>query len=87
MRPIIEKISKALFGLRNRHFIVIDAIAFMITPLMALALRLDKFNIFRIINLYGFELLVATTAFLVIKLSVLYGFGFYRRYWRYASID
>lgn len=84
---MIEKISNALFGLRNRHFIVIDAIAFAITPLLALALRLDKFNVVKIINSYGFELLVATTVFLVIKLSVLYGFGFYRRYWRYASID
>jgi len=28
-----------------------------------------------------------TILFLTVKLSVLYGFGFYRRYWRYASID
>lgn len=79
MRTMIEKISNALFGLRNRHFIVIDAIAFAITPLLALALRLDKFNVVKIINSYGFELLVATTVFLVIKLSVLYGFGLDRK--------
>lgn len=87
MKKMIDKISKALFGLRNRHFIVIDAIAFLVTPVLAIALRLDKFNIFNIASTYSLDLLLITAIFLVIKLSVLYGFGFYRRYWRYASID
>ncbi|HEY9781115.1 MAG TPA: polysaccharide biosynthesis protein [Leptolyngbyaceae cyanobacterium] len=84
---MIERISQALFKLKNRHFIAIDAIAFLIAPLLALALRLDQFNIFNIFNIYGFELIPITALFLAIKLSVLYSFGFYRRYWRYASID
>lgn len=84
---MIDKISKALFGLRNRHFIVIDAIGFIITPVLAIALRLDSFNIFNIVSTYGLDLVLVTAIFLLIKLSVLYGFGFYRRYWRYASID
>lgn len=84
---MIERISQALFKLKNRHFIAIDAIAFLIAPLLALALRLDQFNIFNIFNIYGFELIPIAALFLAIKLSVLYSFGFYRRYWRYASID
>ncbi len=87
MKQMIDTISKTLLKLRNRHFIVIDAIAFLLTPTVALALRLDRFNIFHIVHTYGFHLLIVTTIFLVLKLSVLYGFGFYRRYWRYASID
>ena len=84
---MIERISQALFKLKNRHFIAIDAIAFLIAPLLALALRLDQFNIFNIFNIYGFDLIPIAALFLAIKLSVLYSFGFYRRYWRYASID
>lgn len=84
---MINKISQALFRLKNRHFIVIDAIAFLLTPLLALALRLDQINILNIFNTYGVELIIISALFLAIKLSVLYGFGFYKRYWRYASID
>lgn len=63
---------------------LIDAIAFLITPILALQLRLDKFFVF---DIYGIDLIVVTILFLAVKLSVLYKFGFYRRYWRYASID
>lgn len=81
---MIDALSKSLLQLKNRHFMLIDAIAFLITPILALALRLD--NSF-VLNLYVFDLIVVTIFFLGVKLSVLYGFGFYRRYWRYASID
>ncbi len=80
----IDTLSKALLKLRNRHFIILDAIAFLITPVLALELRLDKF--FQL-DFYGFDLIIVTILFLAVKLSVLYKFGFYRRYWRYASID
>lgn len=84
---MIDKVSKTLFGVRNRHFIILDTIVFLMTPVLALALRLDQFNIFEIFYKYEFELIIITTVFLGIKLSVLYGFGFYRKFWRYASID
>ena len=81
---MINKLSKGLLRLRNRHFMVIDAIVFLITPLLALALRLDdSFVLAR----FEFGLIFVTILFLAVKLSVLYRFGFYRRYWRYASID
>ena len=81
---MIETLYKRLLSLRNCHFMIIDAIAFLITPVLALGLRLDEFFLF---DLYGFELIVVIILFLAVKLSVLYIFGFYRRYWRYASID
>lgn len=84
---MINDISKALFGLKNRHFIIIDSIAFLITPVLALGLRLDQLFIFNVFHTYGLELILVTILFLVVKLSVLYGLGFYRRCWRYASID
>lgn len=85
---MLDVLSKSLLQLRNCHFILMDTIAFLITPILALvlalALRLD--NSF-VLDLYVFDLIVVTILFLGVKLSVLYGFGFYRRYWRYASID
>ena len=56
---------------------IIDAIAFLITPVLALGLHLDEFFLF---DLYGFKLIVVIILFLAVKLSVLYIFGFYRRY-------
>lgn len=87
MKTVIEKASKALLGLKNRHFMMLDALIFSITPLLALSLRLDVFNIVEIYKIYGFELVLVTVLFIAIKLSILASFGFYRRCWRYASID
>ncbi|MBW4621973.1 MAG: polysaccharide biosynthesis protein [Cyanosarcina radialis HA8281-LM2] len=80
----IEKILKKLIRLNNSHFLAIDTIIFLLTPLLALILRLDvSFEI----ETYKSSLIFVTLVFLAVKLSVLYRFGFYRRYWRYASID
>jgi len=81
---MINKLLKRLLWLRNRHLMLIDAIAFLITPVLALALRLDGSFV---LNQYASGIINITILFLAVKLSVLYGFGFYRRYWRYASID
>nr|WP_242032205.1 nucleoside-diphosphate sugar epimerase/dehydratase [Aphanizomenon flos-aquae] len=54
------------------------------TPLLALFLRLDgDLNLQEYIS----QLAVATILFLVVKLIVFWGCGFYKRYWRYASIE
>jgi FlaA1/EpsC-like NDP-sugar epimerase len=54
------------------------------TPLLALGLRLDgKLNLQQDI----FQLGIATILFLVVKLIIFWGVGFYRRYWKYASIE
>ncbi|BAZ27958.1 polysaccharide biosynthesis protein CapD [Cylindrospermum sp. NIES-4074] len=84
LKKSLNSILSKLLRLRNRHLLVFDIIAFSITPLLALLLRLDG-NI----NLYAdiSQLAIATILFLVIKLIVFWSCGFYRRYWRYASIE
>ncbi|MGH8000072.1 MAG: polysaccharide biosynthesis protein [Brasilonema sp.] len=73
-----------LLKLRNRHLFIFDIIVFSITPLLALLLLLDG-------NLdiadYSLELGLVTILFLNIKLCIFWSFGFYKRYWRYASIE
>lgn len=75
--------SFTLFQLRNRHFFIIDILMLSLTPILALALR---------INLpfkpeYTVALLYLTIISVVIKIIVFYSFKLYSRYWRYASID
>lgn len=70
--------------LRNRHLFIIDAITFLITPLLALILRLDGSVE---LDSYKFGLAVVTILFLIVKLSLFITQGFYKRYWRYASRD
>ena len=70
--------------LRNRHFLLFDVILLSLTPIVALALRLDGFSRlpFYLPALVRFTLLA-----LGVKISVFLAFGLYRRYWRYASIE
>jgi FlaA1/EpsC-like NDP-sugar epimerase len=75
---------KGVLKLRNRHFLIIDFSVFLITPLLALAIRLDE--LFTLAP-YVYGLTQATILFLAVKLLVFYRCGFYKRYWRYASID
>lgn len=81
---LIEALSKWLLTLRNRHFLVLDTIIFAIAPILALAIRLD--GSFRLAPYLG-GLIQVAILFVPLKLTVLYAFGFYKRYWRYASID
>jgi len=39
---MIDVLSKGLLRLKNSHFILIDAIALLITSVLALTLRLDN---------------------------------------------
>ncbi|OUL36006.1 polysaccharide biosynthesis protein [Nostoc sp. T09] len=73
-----------LLHLRNKHLFVCDIGLFAITPLLALIIRLDgDFSL----NAYIKELGTVTTLFLAVKLILFWSLGFYRRYWRYASIE
>lgn len=76
--------SNLLLRLRNRHFLVLDALTLCVTPTIALALRVDGGNAFDY-NANG--LLLYTLIALIIRLIVFYLLGLYGRYWRYASID
>ncbi|MBN3924808.1 nucleoside-diphosphate sugar epimerase/dehydratase [Nostoc sp. NMS4] len=73
-----------LLHLRNRHFLFCDLILFSITPLLALILRLDGALT---LKTYISELIIATILFLTVKVTFFWSFSFYRRYWRYASIE
>ncbi|NJM21230.1 MAG: polysaccharide biosynthesis protein [Richelia sp. RM2_1_2] len=85
---LIDKSTKILLSkllkLRNRHLLIFDLIVFAITPLLALILRLDGDLA---LQSYISDLVKATLLFLIVKIGVLYSFGFYRRYWRYASVE
>ncbi|BAY07115.1 polysaccharide biosynthesis protein [Calothrix sp. NIES-2098] len=73
-----------LLQLRNKHLLVFDIVLFAVTPLLALIIRLDgDFSL----NAYIKELGTATILFIAVKLTLFWNLGFYRRYWRYASVE
>ncbi len=77
---LYNKVAK----LRNRHLLFFDCIFLLVTPLLALALRLDGQIDF---NIYLTGLFWCTIVFLFIKIIVFYKLGLYTRYWNSASID
>ena len=79
----LAPVADRLTGLRNRHFAMIDALALLITPVLALVLRTDG----QALASFALPLLVYTTYAFALRLAVFWVFGFYARYWRYASID
>ena len=80
----MNRVTGVFAGLRNRHFFVLDAFAFLCIPIIALAIRMDG-NVD--LSRFGFGLLSIMLTFTVIKLSLFYFSGMYQRYWRYASVD
>ncbi|MEM7552777.1 MAG: nucleoside-diphosphate sugar epimerase/dehydratase [Cyanobacteria bacterium P01_A01_bin.84] len=80
----INTLLSRLLKMRNSHLLILDILVFSITPVLALVMRLDG-NI--ALSPYLLDLFFATILFLSIKLAVFVSFGFYRRYWRYASIE
>ena len=77
-------IGKKLLNLNNRHFFLLDGLVFALTPLLAMILRLDE-----LVSLqqYYRGLALATIVFSIVKLVTFTVGGFYKRYWKYASID
>lgn len=72
-----------LLRLRNRHFVLLDALILCITPALALMLRVDGVQA---LGNYAPALLIYIATALLIRVAIFYGFGLYSRYWRYASI-
>ena len=77
-------IDKTLLNLNNRHFFLLDGLFFCLTPFLAMILRLDDLAT---LQEYYSGLAIATIAFSVVKLVTFTIGGFYKRYWKYASID
>src|SRR5690348_536924 len=73
-----------LLRLRNRHFLALDLFVFLLTPALALTLRIDNPQD---VAHYLTSLLILMLLFPAIKLPVFYTAGMYRRLWRYAGID
>ncbi len=84
VQKVLNGVSSRLLKLRNRHLFVFDVAIFSVTPLLALILRLDGSLV---VKPYASDLAIATILFVIIKISIFLSFGFYRRYWRYASIE
>lgn len=83
LSPKLTRLDKIL-NLNNRHFFVLDGIIFCLTPLMAIILRLDNLTA---LKEYRNGLILATVVFTLVKLTVFTIGGFYKRYWKYASVD
>ena len=81
---MISKLDRKLLTLNNQHIFALDAIVFLVTPLLSIFLRLDRIAA---LEQYKYAIPLATLIFLTIKLSLFYSFGVYRRYWRYIGID
>jgi len=80
----MNKLSNVFFNLKNRHYFIIDAVIFLLLPVIAFAIRFDGAIDFA---QYGPGLLAIMVLFPLVKLSIFFFSGMYRRYWRYASID
>lgn len=73
-----------LLKLRNRHFLIIDAVILLIMPTLALMLRTDSVVLQpeMIPGLIGYTLVG-----LAVSLVVFWKLGLYSRYWKYASVE
>ena len=80
----IKGLDKKLLGLNNRHFFLLDALVFSLTPLLGIILRLDDLS--SLVD-YRNGLIAATLIFSSVKIIIFAFGGFYKRYWKYASID
>lgn len=76
-------LNNKLLKLRNRHFLILDCLFLSVTPFLSLALRLDA----TIESYYLSGIFWCTLIFLIIKITVFYKLGLYKRYWNSASID
>jgi FlaA1/EpsC-like NDP-sugar epimerase len=79
-----KALLSSVLKLRNRHFLMLDAIAIAGIPILALTLRLDRFDWW---SQFGPGLILFTLLALLVKVPVFGGFGLYKRYWRYASVN
>lgn len=77
-------IYKYVLYLRNRHFLILDTVIICLSPALALLLRFEKLSG---VTQHAAGLAIYTLVSLSIRLVCFYRMGFYRRYWRYASVD
>jgi FlaA1/EpsC-like NDP-sugar epimerase len=77
LNPYLKKI-------RNRHLLILDVLFFLISPFLALLLRVEDtgFITIHLVAIFNYVLVS-----LFIKLIVNYYLGLYKKFWHVASID
>jgi FlaA1/EpsC-like NDP-sugar epimerase len=73
-----------LLKLRNRHFLVLDGVIFMLAPLSAFLLWQNSLSL---PNLIMKSVLAYAVLALFLRIAVYYRLGLYQRYWVYASAE
>ena len=79
-----RRLFALILGARNRHLFVLDLLVLGLTPALSLLLRLELAGI---VAALVRPLAVYTVVAIILKLVTFRLLGFYRRYWRYASVD
>lgn len=77
LNPYLKKI-------RNRHLLILDILFFLVSPFLALLLRVEDAtyitaHLLAIFNYVGMAL--------ILKLAINYSLGLYKKFWHVASID
>jgi FlaA1/EpsC-like NDP-sugar epimerase len=83
-QSMTSRIAIYLNRLRNRHFFVLDLLILLLTPFLALALRVDYPSSARF---YLPDLYIYMVYAIPLRLLIFRAFGLYQRFWRYASIE
>jgi FlaA1/EpsC-like NDP-sugar epimerase/lipopolysaccharide/colanic/teichoic acid biosynthesis glycosyltransferase len=78
------KLINLILNLRNRHFFMLDILALLFTPILALTLHLDRLDWW---PQAGQALILFTLVNLLVKLPIFYKLNLYNRYWRYAGVS
>jgi FlaA1/EpsC-like NDP-sugar epimerase/EAL domain-containing protein (putative c-di-GMP-specific phosphodiesterase class I) len=81
----LKWLSQTWIKFKQQGFWLIDLLILFGMPFFAVMLRSDSFN--EMNRWMHFGLLIAILLLGTIKVIVLWGGGFYRRYWRYAGTD
>jgi FlaA1/EpsC-like NDP-sugar epimerase/lipopolysaccharide/colanic/teichoic acid biosynthesis glycosyltransferase len=76
--------ANLILRLRNRHILMLDILALVILPALALSLRLEGLGWW---PEHGRALILYTLVALVVKVSIFYALGLYNRYWAYAGVN
>lgn len=82
MKKYLKQLTHYILSVRNRHFFLADLLLLLMTPTLALMLRVDHPSTWAS---YFNALIGYTVLALIIRLLLFYYFGLYTRYWLYAS--
>jgi FlaA1/EpsC-like NDP-sugar epimerase len=83
-QTIRRKLSEAALHMRKRDFFVLDVLALLFIPALAMTLRLDGLDWW---PQFGRALVLYTILSLLLKMATFCSVGMYRRYWYYTSIS